>query len=101
MATETKYTREEIEQAVNEGRALLIWAHGNWANAASLWIYETVEDADIDEEKCDTVGQCHSMGDETWTERPTVAEAIRWSSGSWHGYRANIPQGILDETPKA
>ena len=78
----TEVTREEIERAVNEGRALLIWSHGNWRNIASLHIYETEEDADIAADKCNTVGECWSMGDETWTEWPTVAEAILAAKGA-------------------
>ncbi len=60
-------TQAQIEQAVKNGKAVIRWSHGNWANIASLSIHDTPEEAE-DEAKRDTRGQCWSMSDEVWSE---------------------------------
>ncbi len=74
--------KAEIRKAVEEQRAVLVWSHGNWVNTASLYIYETSDDAEIAYAKMETRGQCYSMADETWTEYPTIAQALKAATGA-------------------
>lgn len=73
---------EEIRQAVRDGRAVIVWSHGNWYNSAGLRIYRTREGAELAETHFQTVGQCYSMWDETWTERPTEQTALQAAAGA-------------------
>jgi hypothetical protein len=75
-------TKVDIRKAVSEGRAILVWSHGNWVNQASLAIYADSDEANLAYDKFETRGQCYSMADETWTEWPTVAEAIKAAAGA-------------------
>ena len=89
MATIEYYTADgeqvskaEIRKAVDEHRAVLVWSHGNGFNSASLYIYETSDDAKIAYDKMETKGQCYSMSDETWTEYPTITQALKAAAGA-------------------
>lgn len=73
----TEVTRRDIEYVVKQGLALLIWSHGQWRNRAGLVIYNCQQETDDAEMRLQTIGQRWSMWDETWTERPTLAEALR------------------------
>jgi hypothetical protein len=73
-------TREEIVQAVKEGRAVLCWSHGNWVNTASLNIYEDADTASMESER-DTRGQCYSMADEVWCELAAEQDALKAARG--------------------
>jgi hypothetical protein len=75
-------SKAEIRKAVEEKRAILIWSHGNWVNKAALAIYTSSDDAAIAYDKYETKGTCYAMSDETWTEWPTVAQAIKAASGT-------------------
>lgn len=75
-------TRDEIAQAVKERRAVLVWSHGNWVNIARLAVYPTHDDAAIAYDKYETVGQCYSMADETWTRWPNTADALKAAAGA-------------------
>ncbi len=73
-------TKEEIKKAVDEGRAVLRWSHGNWENRATLLIFDDAETADMEAER-DTRGKCYSMADEIWSELATYSRAIRAAAG--------------------
>lgn len=75
-------TRDEIAQAVKERRAVLIWSHGNWVNRASLAVYPTHDEAALAYDQCETVGQCYSMSDETWTRWPNLSDALKAAAGA-------------------
>ena len=75
-------SKAEIRKAVDEHRAVLVWSHGNWVNTASLHIYETSDEAEIAYTKIETKGQCYSMADETWTEYPTITQALKAAAGA-------------------
>jgi hypothetical protein len=75
-------SKANILKAVSEHRAALVWAHGNWINIASLYIYETPEEAGIAYAKMETKGQCYSMAEETWTEWPTADRAVKAATGA-------------------
>ena len=88
MATIEYYTADgeqvskaEIRKAVDEHRAVLVWSRGNWVNTASLYIYGTSDEAEIAYTKMETKGQCYSMADETWTEYPTITQALKAAAG--------------------
>ncbi len=89
MATIEYYTADgeqvrkaEIRNAVEGRRAVLVWSHGNWVNTGSLYIYQTSDEAEIAYLKMETKGQCYSMWDETWTEYPTIAQALKAAAGA-------------------
>ena len=75
-------TAQEIKTAVAENRAVLRWCHGNWKNVASLYLFATAEEADIEAE-VDTIGECYSMADEVWSDlADSVADALRAARGT-------------------
>ena len=89
MATIEYYTADgnqvskaDIRKAVDEQRAVLVWSHGNWENIANLYIYETSDEAEIAYTKMETKGHCYSMADETWTEYPTISQALKAAAGA-------------------
>ena len=61
---------DNIKKAVNEGRAVLRWSHGNWENVANLLIFASSDEAKIEAGR-DTRGKCYSMADEVWSEMCT------------------------------
>lgn len=72
---------EQIEQAVAEHRAVIIWGHGEWRNIGSLMICATPEDAALEAER-DTRDECYSMREEIWCHRAaSVAQAKRAAAG--------------------
>jgi len=74
-------TREEIEAAVRENRAIIHWSHGDWCNVGGLAIYVDEDEADVYDQ--DTRGECWSMADECWTTRhPSVRDARRAAAGN-------------------
>jgi len=75
-------SKADIRKAVDERRAILIWSHGNWINRAGLAIYETSDEAATAYDKCETKGQCYAMSDETWTEWPTISQALKAAAGA-------------------
>ena len=75
-------TVEQIKLAVAEERAVLRWSHGNWKNVASLYVFATAEEAEIEAE-VDTVGECWSMRDEVWSElADNPGDALRAACGA-------------------
>lgn len=78
----TSVSKADIRKAVDEKRAILVWSHGNWENRATLAIYKESDEAAIAFDKMETKGKCYSMADETWTEWPTVAEALKAAAGA-------------------
>jgi len=70
-----------ISKAVEEGRAVIRWSHGNWENNGELIIFDTPEIAAMESER-DTRGRCWSMADEVWSELVTdVNRAERANRG--------------------
>ena len=77
----TKVTKDEIRKAVAEQRAVIRWSHGNWVNVASLLIYDDADTAGIEAER-NTIGECYSMSDESWSEMATtIGQATRAAAG--------------------
>lgn len=74
-------TREQIEQAVEQRRAVIVWQHGEWENIGSLLVCLDVEAADIEADR-DTRGECYRMDEEVWCHRPASASvACRAAAG--------------------
>lgn len=74
-------TREQIESAVSQRRAVIVWTHGEWKNIGSLLVCNDAEEADIEADR-DTRDECYSMAEEVWGHRPSsVDEACRAASG--------------------
>ena len=70
-------TKAQIHKAIAEKRAVIRWRHGVRHNVGSLLILDTLEDADLEAER-DTVGDCHLMSNEIWSERPkSYMQALR------------------------
>jgi hypothetical protein len=74
-------TSDDVRQAVAEGRAVIVWSHGEWRNIGRLQIYDTEAEASI-EARRDTRDECWSMADELWGELATDDDrALRAAKG--------------------
>ena len=81
LADGTPVDKDTIRRAVAKRQAVIRWAHGNWHNIASLYIYDDAETAAYEAGR-NTVGQCYSMWEESWSElASTVGQAIRAAAG--------------------
>ena len=63
----------DIENAVEQKRAVICWSHGDWKNVGSLLIAPTPEEAEIEASR-DTRNECYSMADEVWCH---LAESVK------------------------
>lgn len=73
--------RDQIVIAVSEGRAVLVWSHGNWSNSAGLKICADADEAESWGNR-DTRGECYSAWDEVWCEVAVdIHDACRAASG--------------------
>jgi hypothetical protein len=71
----------KIRKAVEEGRAVIRWSHGDWENIGELLVFDSPETAAMEAER-DTRGHCWSMADEIWSELCTdVNRAIKADRG--------------------
>lgn len=70
-------TRQEIEKAFKEGRAVIIHGRAEGKTTSSLM---------LDGEHWDTRGECYSMWEETWTREPkSLMEALRAAGHTYSG----------------
>lgn len=69
-------SKEALEKAVQEGRAVIFFGRGNWQTTESVGIYDTAKEAD-EMADIDTRGECYAMSDEVWAHKATLKEALK------------------------